>query len=85
MLDFSLMPGLLISIGVAGIVYTLLEHFSQLMPNKVDSLSILSGLSTGFIYSIFARSLYTNIPVVTVTIMVVCYSCFGANRKIFKK
>jgi len=52
-----MIPGLFIAIGIAGLVWTVLNRFSSLAAAKVDTLAILAGLAAGFVVSLALRGL----------------------------
>ncbi|AGA69674.1 hypothetical protein Desdi_2243 [Desulfitobacterium dichloroeliminans LMG P-21439] len=57
MFSQMMLPGLLLAIGFAGLIWWILEHFTSLNPSKIDGMAVVGGLAVSFIISLSMRGL----------------------------
>ncbi len=88
MISNSFFPGLLFAIGISGLIWTFLEQYTSLSPEKVDAFAVVIGLTIAFIYSLKTRYLVGNVLFDLVTLGVLILSYFmvkSGSKKLLNK
>lgn len=71
-----MLPGLLLAIGVAGVMWWALEEFTALPSSKADGLAVVSGLAVAFTASLNNRGLFDEPLQVVLALFVLALSYF---------